>query len=128
MKFSLKLFITWIALGLVYGPAVNAESLDPSPADQQFAGEDLLFQNIDSVYSASKYEQKVTEAPSSVSIITAEEIKKHGYRNFSEILQSIRGFYVTNDRNFSYLGIRGFGLPSDYSNRVLILLEWGADQ
>jgi outer membrane receptor for ferrienterochelin and colicins len=31
---------------------------------------------VDTVYGASKFQQKVTEAPSSVTIITAEEIQK----------------------------------------------------
>ena len=88
-----------------------------------FADEMMLFQEISSVYSASKYEQKVTEAPSSISIITADEIKKYGYRDLGEILKSIRGFYVTDDRNYKFLGIRGFGLPSDYSNRILLLVD-----
>jgi outer membrane receptor for ferrienterochelin and colicins len=85
--------------------------------------EAFLFQEIPSVYSASKYEQKVTEAPSSVSIITADEIKKYGYRIFGDILESIRGFQVTNDRNYQYLGVRGFGLPSDYNSRILVLVD-----
>ncbi len=83
----------------------------------------ILFQEIPSVYGASKYEQKVTEAPSSVSIITAEEIKKYGYRNFAEILRSVRGFDVTYDRNYHYLGVRGFGLPGDYNTRILLLID-----
>jgi iron complex outermembrane receptor protein len=78
---------------------------------------------IDTVYTASKYEQKVTEAPSSVSIITSDEIKKYGYRDLGEILQGVRGFHITNDRNYKYVGVRGFGLPSDYSNRVLLLVD-----
>ncbi len=32
-------------------------------------------------------------------------------------------FYVTNDRNYSYLGARGFGRPSDYNNRILLLVN-----
>ncbi len=83
----------------------------------------LLFQEIPSVYSASKYEQKVTEAPSSVSIITIDEIKKYGYRTFAEILNSVRGFHVTYDRMYSYLGVRGFGIPGDYNTRVLVLID-----
>ncbi|KKO18489.1 MAG: TonB-dependent receptor [Candidatus Brocadia sp.] len=83
----------------------------------------ILFQEIPSVYSASKYEQKVTEAPSSVSIITADEIKKYGYRNFSEILRSIRGFHITYDRNYHYVGVRGFGLSGDYNTRILLLID-----
>lgn len=94
-----------------------------SNESMNFGDEMMLFQEIPSVYSASKYEQKVTEAPSSVSIITADEIKKYGYRDLGEILESIRGFHVTYDRNYKYIGVRGFGLPSDYSNRILVLVD-----
>jgi iron complex outermembrane receptor protein len=31
--------------------------------------------------------------------------------------------YVTDDRNFSYLGTRGFGTPGDYNSRVLLLVN-----
>src|SRR5262249_27237518 len=85
--------------------------------------ESILFQEIPSVYGASKYEQKVTEAPASVTIVTADEIKKYGYRTLADILQSVNGFYVTSDRNYSYLGIRGFSRPADYNTRVLVLQD-----
>ena len=85
--------------------------------------ESMLFQDIPSVFGASKYEQKVTEAPSSVSIITSSEIKKFGYRTLAEVLRSVRGFYVTNDRNYSYVGVRGFGRPGDYNSRILLLID-----
>lgn len=83
----------------------------------------MLFQEIPSVYGASKYEQKVTEAPSSVSIVTASEIKKYGYRTLTDILGSLRSFYATYDRNYSYVGVRGFGRPGDYNNRILVLID-----
>lgn len=83
----------------------------------------MLFQEIPSVFGASKYEQKVTEAPSSVSIVTASEIKKNGYRTLADILRSVRSFYVTNDRNYSYVGVRGFGRPGDYNSRILLLID-----
>lgn len=82
-----------------------------------------LFQDIPSVYSASKYEQKVTKAPASISIVTADEIKKYGYRTFRQILSSLRGFYNTNDRAYGFAGARGFGLPSDYNSRLLLLID-----
>lgn len=82
-----------------------------------------LFQDIPSVYSASKYEQKVTKAPASISIVTADEIKKYGYRTFGQILSSLRGFYNTTDRAYGYAGARGFGLPSDYNSRLLLLID-----
>jgi outer membrane receptor for ferrienterochelin and colicins len=86
-------------------------------------GDDFLFQDIPSVYTASKYEQKVSKAPASISIVTADEIKKWGYRNFGDIMASLKGFYSTNDRNYGYVGARGFGLPSDYNSRLLLLVD-----
>jgi len=85
--------------------------------------EAMLFEEIPSVFGASKYEQKVTEAPASVSIVTAEEIARYGYRTLADILQSLRGFYVSNDRNYQYSGVRGFGRPGDYNNRLLLLID-----
>lgn len=82
-----------------------------------------LFSEIPSICSASKFEQKVTEAPASISIVTASEIKMYGYRTLADIIRSIRGFNVTNDRNYSYVGVRGFGRPGDYNTRVLLLLD-----
>ncbi|MBI5099239.1 MAG: TonB-dependent receptor [Nitrospirae bacterium] len=92
------------------------------------AGADLTELSIEelmnvTVYGASKFEQKVTEAPSSVSIITSEEIKKYGYRTLSDILKSQRSFYITYDRNYSYVGVRGFGRSGDYNGRILILID-----
>jgi len=88
-----------------------------------YSEEALLFGDIPSVIGASKYEQKVTEAPSSVSIVTAAEISKYGYRTLADILRSVSGFYVTYDRNYSYVGVRGFGRPGDYNSRVLLLID-----
>ena len=47
--------------------------------------EDLASVQVDTVVGASKHEQKVTEAPSAVSIVTADDIKKQGYRTLGEI-------------------------------------------
>lgn len=116
------LFIVALCLLCLWPLALQAES-DLLASEASLGEEMMLFEEIPSVYSASKYEQKVTEAPSSVSIITSDEIKKYGYRTMGEILESIRGFQVTNDRNYQYLGVRGFGLPSDYSNRILLLVD-----
>ena len=95
-----------------------------SPIVYASMGDEMaLFQEIPSVYAASKYEQKITEAPSSISIITSEEIRKYGYRNMAEILRSVRGFQMTNDRNYQFVNVRGFGLPGDYNSRVLLLID-----
>jgi len=105
----------------------NAQSdlpdLPTSAAPTGEGEESLVFQNIPSVYGAVKYNQKVTEAPASITIITGDQIKKYGYRDFTQILSSVPGFFTTNDRNYDYLGIRGFDRPGDYNSRVLMLID-----
>jgi len=75
------------------------------------------------VSTASFHSQLVSEAPASVSIVSAEEIKRFGFRTLAELLSYVRGFYCTDDRNYSYVGVRGFGRPTDYNNRVLLLWD-----
>jgi len=85
--------------------------------------EALMNIEVASVYSASKYSQKVTEAPSSVSIVTSDQIQRYGYRTLADILSSVRGFYLTHDRNYTYVGVRGFARPGDYNTGVLLLVD-----
>lgn len=85
--------------------------------------EQLMDMNVHVVYGASKYEQRVTQAPSSISIVTAEDIRRFGYTDLVDVLRSVRGLYVTDDRNYTYLGVRGFLRPGDYNTRVLVLID-----
>jgi iron complex outermembrane receptor protein len=95
-----------------------------NPEAREGSGEEMiLFQEIPSVYGASRYDQRPAEAPASITVITADEIQRFGYRTLAEILRSVRGFFVTYDRNYSYVGVRGFGRPGDYNTRVLLLLD-----
>jgi len=78
---------------------------------------------VETVYGASKYTQKVTQAPASVTIITADEIQKFGYRYFGDIVRSVPGFYVTYDRAYGQVGLRGFARPVDSNMRILLLID-----
>lgn len=75
------------------------------------------------ISTASKYLQTSGEAPASITIVSAEEIRQQGYASLLEILESVPGMYVGNDRNYPSLGTRGFGRPSDYNNRILLLVD-----
>jgi outer membrane receptor for ferrienterochelin and colicins len=75
------------------------------------------------VYSASKHLQSASDAPSSVTVITADDIQKYGYRTLAEILESVRGFYITYDRDYAFVGVRGFGRLGDFNPQVLLLVD-----
>lgn len=111
-----------LALLLAGAPALAAaQTPAEAPAEQSL--ESLLAMRVDTVSGAAKREQLVTEAPSSVTVITAQEIATYGWRTLGDALRAVRGFHVTYDRNYTYLGVRGFGRPSDYNNRVLVLVN-----
>jgi iron complex outermembrane receptor protein len=61
------------------------------------------------VVTASRFPQKVAQAPSAVTVITADDIRTYGYRTLADALSSVRGLHVTYDRNYRYLGVLGFG-------------------
>ncbi|MDH5511931.1 MAG: TonB-dependent receptor [Gammaproteobacteria bacterium] len=96
-----------------------------APLDKQ---QDLITLPLEQLLSlevstASKFTQKVSEAPSAVSIVTAADIRAYGYRTLADILKRIPGLYVTYDRNYGYLGTRGFARPGDYNTRLLFLVD-----
>jgi outer membrane receptor for ferrienterochelin and colicins len=93
----------------------------PTPDVATLSLEDLLGAEL--VSTASKFAQEVREAPASITVVTAEEIRRQGHRTLADTLRSVRGFYTTYDRNYHYLGVRGFARPGDYNTRVLILLN-----
>ena len=75
------------------------------------------------VVGASKYEQKQNEVAAAVSIITRDEIRTFGWRTLDEALASLPGIYATYDRQYAYLGTRGFGLPGDFNTRLLVTIN-----
>jgi len=97
---------------------------DPdSPHSLDLSLEELGSIKIDTVYAASKFTEKVTDAPGSVTIVTRDEIKKFGYRTLAEVLRGVRSFDVMHDRNYGYTGVRGLNELDDYGSHTLLLID-----
>jgi iron complex outermembrane receptor protein len=104
-------------------PPCAVDAVDLTAALKGLSLEELTSLQVETVYGASKHEQKVEEAPSSVTIITRDEIQKAGYRTLAEILNSVAGLYTRYDRDYTELGIRGFNNPGDYNSSFLLLVD-----
>ena len=100
--------------------ATTAHAQPPSEYVRQLSLDSLL--NVE-VSTAARHGQTVSQAPASVTIVTAEDIARHGYRTIADVIDRLPGFHTSDDRNYSYVGVRGFSRPTDYNNRVLLLLN-----
>src|SRR4029079_10258809 len=114
--------LLWGLVLLAFTPAW-ADDTNPGAPQQDLTSltlEQLL--NVQ-VEGAALHPQTLRDAPASVTVITAEDIYKYGYRTLGEALQSVRGFVLTNNRTYQTIGVRGFNLPWDYGSRVLVMVN-----
>ena len=112
-----------VAVFCVLGWSARALGADPAPRLMNMSLDELSAIKIDTVYAASKFTEKVTDAPSSVTIVMRDEIQRFGYRTLGDIIRSVRSFDVTYDRAYSYTGVRGFTSLGDYGSRTLLLID-----
>lgn len=97
-------------------PWPSAAATDP----EMFSLEELMSINV---IGTSKYEQRQEDVAAAVVVITREDIRSFGWRTLDGALVMLPGVYNTCDRQYHYPGVRGFGLPGDYSTRLLITIN-----
>ena len=62
-------------------------------------GEEMLFLDIHSVITATRRTQPITEAPATIDIITAEDIRISGAITLAELLERLPGIYTPTALN-----------------------------
>jgi iron complex outermembrane receptor protein len=119
------------ALSCALGGFVASEARAQAAAPQadrehelaELSLEDLMGIEVETVHGVSRRSQSSLEAPSHASVVGEDEIALRDARTLAEILRSVGGFDVTNDRNYEHLGVRGFNPLGDYNSRVLLTLD-----
>ncbi|OGS21897.1 MAG: hypothetical protein A3J83_04730 [Elusimicrobia bacterium RIFOXYA2_FULL_40_6] len=91
-------------------------------AEETMGSEELLFMEIPVVVTASKKEQPITEAPATIFVITAEDIRQSGANSIPDVLRMAPGVDVmTISARDQQVSIRGFNGP--VTNKLLVLID-----
>ncbi len=106
------------------GPPVEAPPPEEAAPEVQAPDDDAFFveayQRV--VVTASRYGQDPLDSPSTVSILTAEDIRLSGASNIPDLLRRVAGVDVMSlSAGQSDVSIRGFN--REMSNKVLVLVD-----
>ena len=118
----------WPQLGLLgmlaCTPLTASYAADSHDQGNLLAGslEDLL---ATEVVGASKSRQLIAEAPANVTIITAEEIRRYGYRTLTDALVRVPGVFARHTLHGSALVVRGSNAnqSEDWGARILLMVD-----
>lgn len=102
-----------------YRPVVR--TVQVRKLDQSTVEAELL--ELDEVAAASRSLESAEAAPASVSVITGAELRAMGYPTIASAVRGVRGMYLSDDRTYEGIGVRGFSRPGDYGNRVLVTID-----
>jgi iron complex outermembrane recepter protein len=106
-------------LVLLVLPILPAQAQDAPPDLTALKIEDLM--NVD-VTSASKKEQKLSQVPGAIFVITPEDIRRSGATNIPDLLRMVPGLEVAQI-NPSTWAISARGFNGQYSDKLLVLID-----
>ena len=86
----------------------------------QVSLEDLM--NIE-VVSATRIKQNITEAPSIMTVITAQQIRERGYQSVAEAVRTVPGFSLWVDNFMSSISVRGFNSIQGWNQNLKIMID-----
>ena len=121
---TIRLLVVWLTWPILFlfslYVAIPLFSQQPSGRNlAQASLEDLL--NIE-VTSASRKEQKLSQVPAAIFVITQEDIRRSGATNIPDLLRMVPGLDVAQiNGNTWAISARGFNLQ--FANKLLVLVD-----
>jgi iron complex outermembrane receptor protein len=118
--------------------AVDVADLPPlPPADEDLSSSATVLAAANSeedvVVGAAKRQQSLGNVASAVTVVTADRIRRFGYRTVTEAIAAVAGVYIQDTRLTQQVGIRGLQIPGGFNSRILVLVDgatvneaWGA--
>ena len=106
--------------GLMLVPAAAAAQEPRSDVERisELSIEDLM--NVE-VMTASRGQEKLTRAASVMSVVTAREIERAGFRTIYDVLARVAGFFPSAQATWKVIGTRG--LVADGNDHILLLID-----
>lgn len=109
MRAPRRIFSRSSTLAVFLAGAAHAQANPPEPAP-------LTLEDV--VVTASGFEQRVEDAPASITVIDGEDLRRKSYRDLGDAVRDVEGVTVNGGANESDISMRG--MPGDYT---LILVD-----
>jgi len=84
---------------------------------------DVVLVESEEVVAASRASEQVEDAPSSVSLVGERELSAFASPTIAEAVRGVPGIYLSDDRSYVTLGMRGLGRLGSYGNRLLVTYD-----
>ncbi len=107
---------------ILYAASEQESQKTPATIDLVFIQEDLDFLKEETVSIAAAHEQPISEAPSNVYVITAEDIRHSGATDIPTILRRIPGMEVIQTTGADY-NVSARGNNQARANKLLVLVD-----
>ncbi len=75
------------------------------------------------ISSVSKTPESLREAPATVVVVTAEQIRRRGYMDLEAVLHDLPGFDISRTNGLTYSNVYQRGFNSDLTNRTPVLID-----
>ena len=122
-----KFFVIFVAIvAILFSIVGYAEQTGTVPDWKwQKLQEQLRFLRAEyiTIETASNTEESLQEAPATMSVITAKEIKQRGYTELAEVLMDLPGFDVTVSNAGAYIRAYQRGYRTPVTSRTLFMLN-----